>query len=277
MPNGNSGFRRVEAVIFDAMHTIFQPLYDGDELNAQVYRDIAGVRVDAEALAKYIHTVRTLMPRPRSGSLDEYWSAVNAHALKQFWPRKYQRRALACRTGRRIHQRILSDPTLYQVTEAMRHDVLEWLKAQDGVRVVLASNQNRAALDEHLRRSNLEGFFGDDIFTADAVGCSKLDPEFWETLREKIGVEHFASLAHIGNSVESDTDLARNHGTPTALLDFSQKIGELKISGVTVVHSETGLRIWLEFLLGRHENGSEAVAVAASALVDAQADGKRRS
>lgn len=245
----NGQHRRIEAVVFDAMYTIIQPTGTRAELNARVLHAEAGITAEPAVLNDLILELRGAKPRERSVRMEQYWPRINAQLLHRLAQGKFDERT-ALRIGRAMHVRTLTDTALYTVRPAMR-DLLTWLRGR--VTIAIASNQTSQALRGHLRAAGIESLFTSRLYTSGRVGSPKPSRYFWHAVRRGVRASSYGALAYVGNSVENDIELARERQSPVALFDPSRVIPGLAVAGVSVMHDEMELRIWLEHLLHRHE------------------------
>ncbi len=116
--------------------------------------------------------------------------------------------------GLEIYERLMGDPTLFVVREEMR-EFLDTL-INNKIKVVLATNQElelvQRMLEHHGLFSRLE-----DIIVSDQIGHEKPEPEFFNCVLNKLGVEA-GDVAMVGNNLKNDLGGAAKVGIKSLFL-----------------------------------------------------------
>ena len=89
-------------------------------------------------------------------------------------------------------------------------EVLETLKAR-GHRMVVLTNGFEEVQHIKVKNSGLKPFFS-EVYTSDALGVKKPNPQAFELAATRSGLPMDASIVMIGDSMESDVDGAQNVG-----------------------------------------------------------------
>ena len=205
MTEGPRSKSRVRLVCFDAMFTTLRPARGTRKsMIAEIYRQIGGIdpSVSDERLGELILEQRE---KQRSFVNDEsYWYTVNRGVfLALAGERSGRKSAKVC--ALQVHARITSDPGLYEPDA----EVVALIRAlrRDGIRVVLASNQERASLAGLLDHHSLHQYFEAE-YTSEELGTRKPFPEFWNRI---MAIERCRprGVVHVGNSLNSDIGAAQ--------------------------------------------------------------------
>lgn len=209
---------RVEVVLFDAMYCLFEARESRARQLALVFKEEAGINKSAKLIWRVTQEIRHSLPASSDYKRD--WVLFNRRIIAQL--RKCQVEEVSEEVAARIQRRILWDVKLYEVREDIR-EFLQWLKRRS-VRIGIASNQDRAALDNMMRAFDVEGFFTEScIFTSDRIAgtsgetVSKPHERFWKLVQEKLGLPP-ERVPFIGNSLRNDAPATR-YGHTVLLFD----------------------------------------------------------
>lgn len=189
----------ITTLLVDAMNTIFTPAggIDRYELTRRQILKFVGKDVAYGEVKRVYEEKRKTWEHRLPPNHGEKWSfIVKEILLALFFPLLDEGSALAA--ARNMTDEFLSNPELHEITE----DTRRFLKEKGGIRVIIASNQDRAKL------KILVWHFGIQtdvhaVHTSTELGAEKPSREFFLKILEKENLLA-SSCAMVGNNPEND-------------------------------------------------------------------------
>jgi HAD superfamily hydrolase (TIGR01549 family) len=197
-----------KVVLIDAMFTIFTPKNGLSRLQItqNLIKKLLGRKTTSEKLKKVYAEKRKKWERKLPARHSDKWTTINREIILALFPDVPFEKAE--RAGRKISLEFLTNADFYTVLNDTR---IFLQKARErGIRIIIASNQDKNRLKILLRRFNLNNLFH-AVYTSTEIGAEKPEPRFFQAILKKEKLKAGDCLM-VGNNPKNDVWGARRVG-----------------------------------------------------------------
>lgn len=205
MTNGNG---KNWVIVFDAMNTIFQARGGRRKLILHVFEEEIGQKISGKKIKILSKKAEKIFGKLKDDYRKE-WAYKNAYIVKELLKSEEPVESFLSQ-GERIHKRILSDTSLYEVPKDLFNAFVAFNNLKNSPVLAIASNQYEVYLEKFVDEFNLRSFFKGRVLSSDRLGTSKPDSNFLKKVLDILEADPVKTIL-VGNSVKRDWPIAQSH------------------------------------------------------------------